>query len=220
MSDNSEFTARARQFAADVRRELSALSSDQVSNLTDDLEADVEASLRDGGELSTPREYAIDMALAAGISLESTPASGSAPSARHRQLLAGISAIVVCAAVIGGVLLLRGRNRSTSIPVPPTTVSVPPGCMLPPVLLGGGLSQAYETVVAVQENYSHSSVPEAATWKFVFKYSDGSLVPAAALQSSALPVISQVPAPDTPWCGETLKITVAGRAASPTSNVP
>ena len=58
----------AIQFANNVRVELSHLTSEQIADLTDGLEADIASSLDDGADIGSAKKYATDLLAAAGIS--------------------------------------------------------------------------------------------------------------------------------------------------------
>jgi hypothetical protein len=58
----------AIQFANNVRVELSHLTSEQIADLTDGLEADVASSLDDGADIGSAKTYATDLLAAAGMS--------------------------------------------------------------------------------------------------------------------------------------------------------
>ena len=65
MSTNTE---TAIEFANKVRAELSHLTSEQVADLTDGLEADIASSLDDGADIGSAKKYATDLLAAAGMS--------------------------------------------------------------------------------------------------------------------------------------------------------
>ena len=65
MSTNME---TAIQFANNVRVELSHLTSEQIADLTDGLEADIASSLDDGAAIGSAKKYATDLLAAAGMS--------------------------------------------------------------------------------------------------------------------------------------------------------
>ena len=65
MSTNME---TAIEFANKVRAELSHLTSEQVADLTDGLEADIASSLDDGADIGSAKKYATDLLAAAGMS--------------------------------------------------------------------------------------------------------------------------------------------------------
>ena len=58
----------AIKFANKVRVELSHLTSDQIADLTDGLEADIASSLDDGADIGSAKKYATDLLAAAGMS--------------------------------------------------------------------------------------------------------------------------------------------------------
>ena len=58
----------AIEFANKVRAELSHLTSEQVADLTDGLEADIVSSLDDGADIGSAKKYATDLLAAAGMS--------------------------------------------------------------------------------------------------------------------------------------------------------
>ena len=58
----------AIEFANKVRAELSHLTSEQVADLTDGLEADIASSLDDGADIGSAKKYATDLLAAAGMS--------------------------------------------------------------------------------------------------------------------------------------------------------
>ena len=58
----------AIEFANKVRAELSHLTSEQVADLTDGLEADIASSLDDGADIGSAEKYATDLLAAAGMS--------------------------------------------------------------------------------------------------------------------------------------------------------
>lgn len=58
----------AIEFANKVRTELSHLTSEQVADLTDGLEADIASSLDDGADIGSAKKYATDLLAAAGMS--------------------------------------------------------------------------------------------------------------------------------------------------------
>lgn len=64
MSTNME---TAIEFANKVRAELSHLTSEQVADLTDGLEADIASSLDDGADIGSAEKYATDLLAAAGM---------------------------------------------------------------------------------------------------------------------------------------------------------
>ena len=57
----------AIEFANQVRAELSHLTSEQVADLTDALEADIASSLDDGADIGSAKKYATDLLAAAGM---------------------------------------------------------------------------------------------------------------------------------------------------------
>jgi PASTA domain len=57
----------AIEFANKVRAELSHLTSEQVADLTDGLEADIASSLDDGADIGSAEKYATDLLAAAGM---------------------------------------------------------------------------------------------------------------------------------------------------------
>jgi len=65
MSTNME---TAIEFANKVRVELSHLTSEQIADLTDGLEADIASSLDDGADIGSAKKYATDLLAAAGMS--------------------------------------------------------------------------------------------------------------------------------------------------------
>ncbi len=65
MSTNTE---TAIEFANKVRAELSHLTSEQIADLTDGLEADIASSLDDGADIGSAKKYATDLLAAAGMS--------------------------------------------------------------------------------------------------------------------------------------------------------
>ena len=58
----------AIEFANKVRVELSHLTSEQIADLTDGLEADIASSLDDGADIGSAKKYATDLLAAAGMS--------------------------------------------------------------------------------------------------------------------------------------------------------
>ena len=58
----------AIEFANKVRTELSHLTSEQIADLTDGLEADIASSLDDGADIGSAEKYATDLLAAAGMS--------------------------------------------------------------------------------------------------------------------------------------------------------
>ena len=60
----------AIEFANKVRVELSHLTSEQIADLTDGLEADIASSLDDGADIGSAKKYATDLLAAAGMSKE------------------------------------------------------------------------------------------------------------------------------------------------------
>jgi hypothetical protein len=58
----------AIEFADKVRAELSHLTSEQIADLTDGLEADIASSLDDGADIGSAEKYATDLLAAAGMS--------------------------------------------------------------------------------------------------------------------------------------------------------
>lgn len=58
----------AIEFANKVRVELSHLTSEQIADLTDGLEADIASSLDDGADIGSAQKYATDLLAAAGMS--------------------------------------------------------------------------------------------------------------------------------------------------------
>lgn len=58
----------AIDFANKVRAELSHLTSEQIADLTDGLEADIASSLDDGADIGSAQKYASDLMSAAGMS--------------------------------------------------------------------------------------------------------------------------------------------------------
>lgn len=67
MSSNMEI---AIEFANKVRAQLRHLTSEQIADLTDGLEADIASSLDDGAEIGSAEKYASDLLSAAGLSDE------------------------------------------------------------------------------------------------------------------------------------------------------
>ena len=65
MSTNME---TAIEFANKVRAELGHLTSEQIADLTDGLEADIASSLDDGADIGSAEKYATDLLAAAGMS--------------------------------------------------------------------------------------------------------------------------------------------------------
>ena len=65
MSTNME---TAIEFANKVRVELGHLTSEQIADLTDGLEADIASSLDDGADIGSAKKYATDLLAAAGMS--------------------------------------------------------------------------------------------------------------------------------------------------------
>jgi len=65
MSTNME---TAIEFANKVRVELSHLTTEQIADLTDGLEADIASSLDDGADIGSAKKYATDLLAAAGMS--------------------------------------------------------------------------------------------------------------------------------------------------------
>jgi hypothetical protein len=57
----------AIEFANKVRAELSHLTSEQIADLTDGLEADIASSLDDGADIGSAEKYATDLLAAAGM---------------------------------------------------------------------------------------------------------------------------------------------------------
>jgi hypothetical protein len=57
----------AIEFANKVRAELSHLTSEQIADLTDGLEADIASSLDDGADIGCAEKYATDLLAAAGM---------------------------------------------------------------------------------------------------------------------------------------------------------
>ena len=60
----------AIEFANKVRVELGHLTSEQIADLTDGLEADIASSLDDGADIGSAKKYATDLLAAAGMSKE------------------------------------------------------------------------------------------------------------------------------------------------------
>ena len=58
----------ATEFANKVRAQLRHLTSEQIADLTDGLEADIASSLDDGAEIGSAEKYASDLLSAAGLS--------------------------------------------------------------------------------------------------------------------------------------------------------
>ena len=58
----------AIEFANKVRAELGHLTSEQIADLTDGLEADIASSLDDGADIGSAKKYATDLLAAAGMS--------------------------------------------------------------------------------------------------------------------------------------------------------
>jgi len=58
----------AIDFANKVRAELSHLTSEQIADLTDGLEADIASSLDDGADIGSAQKYSTDLLAAAGMS--------------------------------------------------------------------------------------------------------------------------------------------------------
>jgi hypothetical protein len=58
----------AIEFANKVRAELGHLTSEQIADLTDGLEADIASSLDDGADIGSAEKYATDLLAAAGMS--------------------------------------------------------------------------------------------------------------------------------------------------------
>jgi hypothetical protein len=58
----------AIEFANKVRVELGHLTSEQIADLTDGLEADIASSLDDGADIGSAKKYATDLLTAAGMS--------------------------------------------------------------------------------------------------------------------------------------------------------
>jgi hypothetical protein len=58
----------AIEFANKVRVELGHLTSEQIADLTDGLEADIASSLDDGADIGSAKKYATDLLAAAGMS--------------------------------------------------------------------------------------------------------------------------------------------------------
>ena len=58
----------AIEFANKVRVELSHLTTEQIADLTDGLEADIASSLDDGADIGSAKKYATDLLAAAGMS--------------------------------------------------------------------------------------------------------------------------------------------------------
>jgi hypothetical protein len=57
----------AIEFANKVRAQLHHLTSEQIADLTDGLEADIASSLDDGAEIGSAEKYASDLLSAAGL---------------------------------------------------------------------------------------------------------------------------------------------------------
>ena len=84
MTSHEDNMRSAAVFAESVRREMRELPTEQVADLTDGLEADMVASLADGGSLPDAVEYAHDLMRAAGIEVPGSGKSG-------RDLVDGIT---------------------------------------------------------------------------------------------------------------------------------
>jgi len=76
MTGHEDNMRNAAVFAESVRREMRELPAEQVADLTDGLEADMVASLADGGSLPDAVVYARDLMRAAGIEIPSDRRSG------------------------------------------------------------------------------------------------------------------------------------------------
>ena len=76
MTHHDETARIASVFSENVRRALRSLSPEQVADLTDGLEADIIASLADGGDLPEVDEYARDLMRAAGIAVPGSTERG------------------------------------------------------------------------------------------------------------------------------------------------
>lgn len=76
MTHHDETARIASVFSENVRRALRSLSPEQVADLTDGLEADIIASLADGGDLPEVDEYARDLMRAAGIAVPGSTGRG------------------------------------------------------------------------------------------------------------------------------------------------
>lgn len=74
MSTNMEL---AIEFANKVRAELRHLTSEEIADLTDGLEADIASSLDDGADIGTAEKYASDLLAAAGLSNVKNSRSGA-----------------------------------------------------------------------------------------------------------------------------------------------
>ena len=77
MTGHDDNMRKAAVFAESVRREMRDLPTEQVADLTDGLEADMVASLADGGSLPDAVVYAHDLMRAAGIEGPGRRAAGT-----------------------------------------------------------------------------------------------------------------------------------------------
>ena len=81
MSTNREI---AIEFANKVRAELRHLTSEEIADLTDGLEADIASSLDDGADIGTAEKYASDLLSAAGLA---KPSDSNQVSDTMRRML-------------------------------------------------------------------------------------------------------------------------------------
>jgi len=84
MSSNMEL---AIEFANKVRAQLRHLSSEQIADLTDGLEADIASSLDDGAEIGSAEKYASDLLSAAGLEVTDVISSQSELKRRVEESL-------------------------------------------------------------------------------------------------------------------------------------
>ena len=77
MTGHEDNMRNAAVFAESVRREMRDLPAEQVADLTDGLEADMVASLADGGSLPDAVVYAHDLMRAAGIEVSASGRTGT-----------------------------------------------------------------------------------------------------------------------------------------------
>ena len=96
-------------FAAAVRAALADLTSDEIEDLTDGLEADLTERIADGGaeDLGDPSAYAEELRAAAGLPRRTKPSSGSSVIAELRMLPTRISREAIASATrypaVGGI---------------------------------------------------------------------------------------------------------------------
>ncbi len=88
MTGHEDNMRNAAVFAESVRREMRNLPAEQVADLTDGIEADMVASLADGGSLPDAVVYAHDLMRAAGIEVP----EGGRTGTRGRVVALGLSA--------------------------------------------------------------------------------------------------------------------------------